>query len=217
MRLWFLFCFVFAFALALNFRRKLQSVHTPLKESHLWSMKDFTPFELGCPAHSSSYYKLLFSFFRALTRNMQVPSTLYSCVSTHCPFRTLISRTEAFNWRAEGGRAEPKYKSPRNMCMRVGNLRAGETATCLQANRWESVISSAEQPSVPALLWLALCPVSCPLSVPPGWRLKSEVLFYLVCPPTPNSREGCQASNNRFFLSGPHPAAWPLATPPPHP
>lgn len=150
-------------------------------------------------------------------RNVQVPSTLYSYVSTHCPFRTLISRTEAFNWRAEGGRAEPKYKSPRNMCMRVGNLRAGETATCLQANRWESVISSAEQPSVPALLWLALCPVSCPLSVPPGWRLKSEVLFYLVCPPTPNSREGCQASNNRFFLSGPHPAAWPLATPPPHP
>lgn len=48
-----------------------------------------------------------------------------------------------------------------------------------------SVISSAQQPSVPALQWLALCPVSCPLSVPPGWRLKSEVLFHSVCPPLP--------------------------------
>lgn len=93
------------------------------------------------------------------------------------------------------------------MCMLAGNLRAGGPNTCPQANRWGSVISSAEQASVPALLWLALCPVSCPLSVLLGWRLESEVLLHSVCSPTPSTSGGCRASNNRFFLPGPHPTA----------
>lgn len=73
------------------------------------------------------------------------------------------------------------------------------------------------------LSWTALC--SCPTvagSMPcflpsvcaprdGGWSQKC--CFIRSVPPTPSSREGRQASNNRFFLSGPHPTVWPFATP----
>lgn len=74
-RLWVLFCFCFLFMLWPWISRENCS-----QLMHLWKslVKDFTSFELECRVHSSHQYKLLFSFFVALTRNMQVSSTFYS-------------------------------------------------------------------------------------------------------------------------------------------
>lgn len=62
--------------------------------------------------------------------------------------------------------ARVRERSRAHACTRVRVGDSGTRTTCPRSNRQSSVISSAERPFIPALLWLACCPAFRPVCAP---------------------------------------------------